>query len=187
MKMLFAALAALIVVPMFAMVTYIFTATVAVSSIDPLDAVDATAHYRQDCLPPLGPQQRPRAKRAYIDRYDHSTPHYFAAVCINMTALNMHVARDQSAIMLTWNQAVEMRLSPNRLSFDEPLQINGRSQKGAKITLNRIRIGDIEFTNVDALIARDDELSYGIVGQAFLSRLKHYGVDKKRKLVLVAH
>ena len=42
------------------------------------------------------------------------------------------------------------------------------------------------FIALAALIARDDELSTGMVGRSFLSRLKKTGVDNNRRMVLIA-
>jgi aspartyl protease family protein len=107
-------------------------------------------------------------------------------VCINGAGQKLAVTHNVSHVLLTWNQAVDLNLKPNRLTFDQEVAIGSKVRRAASVVLKTVKIGDIELDNVDALIARDDELSTGIVGRSFLSRLKKTGVDNNRRMVLIA-
>ena len=76
------------------------------------------------------------------------------------------------AVILTWNDAVELDLKPNRLTFDLKVDAGRRLVNATKIVLPSLRVGGIEFTNLDAFIARDYEIETTVLGAAFLKRLK---------------
>ncbi len=184
LRTLFIALAALIALPLYLMVGGGLFAYSAVTSLDQRGGVNATASRSTGCLSGSEMGSLQRSKKATIDLY--SSDVYFANVCINGAGQKLVVTHNVSHVVLTWNQAVDLNLKPNRLTFDQEVALGSKIRRAASVVLKSVKIGDIELDNVDALIARDDELSTGMVGRSFLSRLKKTGVDNNRRMVLIA-
>jgi clan AA aspartic protease (TIGR02281 family) len=181
----FFALAALIALPLYLMLGGGLFAYSAATSIDQRGGVDASSSSGLYCLAGSERGSLKVNKKAYVSLY--SRPElYYGAVCVNGTGLNMIVTHNVSHVVLTWNQAVDLNLKPNRLTFDQEVVINGKTKRAASTVLKTVKIGDIVLENVEALVARDEELFAGMVGRTFLSRLKTSGVDNERNLVLIA-
>jgi clan AA aspartic protease (TIGR02281 family) len=181
----FFALAVLIALPLYLMVGGGLFAYSAVTSLDQRGGVDASSSSGLYCLSGSERGSLTTNKKAYIRLY--SRPElYYGAVCVNGTGLNMIVTHNVSHVVLTWNQAVDLNLKPNRLTFDQEVVINGKSRRTASTVLKTVKIGDIVLDDVEALVARDYELSAGFVGRSFLSRMKKTGVDNDRNLVMLA-
>jgi clan AA aspartic protease (TIGR02281 family) len=181
----FFGLAALVALPLYLMLGGGLFAYSAATSLDQRGGVDASSSGGLYCMAGSERGSLKVNKKAYIGIY--SRPElYYGAVWVNGTGLNMIVTHNVSHVVLTWNQAVDLNLKPNRLTFDQEVAISGKIKRAASTVLKTVKIGDIVLENVEALVARDNELSAGIVGRTFLSRLKKTGVDNERNLVMIA-
>ena len=178
-------LAALIALPFYLMIGGGLFAYSAVTSLDQRGGVDATSSRGLHCRSGSEVGSLKVNKKAFIQRYSSSEV-YYAAACVNGAGVNMVVTHNVSHVVLTWNQAVDLNLKPNRLTFDQEVAIGSTIRRAASVVLKTVKIGDIVFENVDALVARDYELSAGVVGLTFLSRLKKSGVDNDRNMILIA-
>jgi clan AA aspartic protease (TIGR02281 family) len=154
----------------------------AATSLDQRGGIDASASGYPSCSSGSETGSLKVNKKAYIDIRSSV---YYATVCVNGAAQNMAVTHNVSHVVLTWDQAVDMNLKPNRLTFDQEVAIGSKVRRAASITLKSVKVGDISLDNVEALVTRDNELSYGIVGLSFLSRLKKSGVNNERQMVLI--
>ena len=180
-------LAAFIALPLYLMLGGGFFAYSAITSIDQRAGIDATASGRATCQSQSETALGQPTKKVTI-RPQYSGPHVYAAdVCINATGFSMVVTHTVSHVIVTWNQAVELDLKPNRLNFETEYQYGPHTAKAARVILKRVKIGDIELLDVEALVAKDHELFVGLVGKTFLNRLKNSGVDNSKRMVLVAH
>jgi clan AA aspartic protease (TIGR02281 family) len=181
----FIALAVLIALPLYLMIGGGLFAYSAATSLDQRGGIDATAERGLHCLAGSEIGSLRTNKKAFISLY--SAPElYYAGVCVNGTGLNMIVTHNVSHVVLTWNQAVDLNLKPNRMTFDQEVVIGAKTKRAASVVLKTVKIGDIVLENVDALVARDYELSAGVIGRTFLSRMKKTGVDNERHMVLIA-
>jgi clan AA aspartic protease (TIGR02281 family) len=186
LRTLFIALAVLISLPLYLMVGGGLFAYSAATSLEQRGGVDATASYGAGCFSGSETGSLKKSKKATISLY--SSPElYFAGTCLNGAVVNLIVTHNVSHVVLTWNQAVDLNLKPNRLTFDQETAIGGKVRRTASVVIKSLKIGDIELENVDAVVARDNELSTGYVGRSFLSRLKKTGVNNARQMVLLAN
>ena len=184
-KALAIGLAVLIALPLYLMIGGGLFAYSVVSSTDQRHGIDVTASRRPGCQEVSEISSLQSNKRATI-RLQGNPQVYFADVCINDAGVNMVVTHNVSHVLLTWNQAADLNLKPNRLIFDQEVKVGTSTKKAARVVLKSVKIGSIVVENVDALVARDYEQGYGIVGLSLLSRLKSSGVDYGRRMVLVA-
>ena len=90
-----------------------------------------------------------------------------------------------SAVVLTADDARRAGVNASRLDFDTPVSTANGAARAAEVTLDQIAIGPIVMRNVPALVARPGALDESLLGMSFLERLKSYGVERNR-LVLVA-
>jgi aspartyl protease family protein len=77
-----------------------------------------------------------------------------------------------SAVVLTQEAAKAAGLPLDFLNYSVPVETaNGRT-RAAPVTLDRIRVGEIEERAVPALIAQPGQLRMSLLGMSFLNRLK---------------
>jgi clan AA aspartic protease, TIGR02281 family len=72
-------------------------------------------------------------------------------------------------------RAIGVRLSGPDFAY-EVNTANGRT-KAARVTLDRVEIGQIRVAGVDAFVLRDTALGGTLVGMSFMSRLGSYSVE----------
>jgi aspartyl protease family protein len=86
-------------------------------------------------------------------------------------------------VMLTDTTARAAGLEPAKLSYNvNVITANGRTT-AAQVRLDRVTIGSIVETRVDALVARPGTLSDNLLGMSFLERLASYEV-RDDKLIM---
>jgi clan AA aspartic protease (TIGR02281 family) len=110
---------------------------------------------------------------------------HIAYVCVGTERLIVEVVPAAEAVVLNWNDAADLGYKPNRMSFDETVNIAGRQIRATKtVVIPVLYLGSTKFTNVDARIVRDGEIDASIIGQTLLRRFKGTFVDKDNKLVM---
>ncbi len=88
-----------------------------------------------------------------------------------------------SQVVLTAATARAIGLDPDRLRCAVPVQTaNGRTM-AAPVRLDRLSIGSISETRVDALVAQPGALSENLLGMSFLDRLHSYEVRDDRLIL----
>ena len=100
--------------------------------------------------------------------------HFNAEVEVNGASISMIVDTGASSIVLTPEDAKKAGLDPDKLTYRIPvLTANGRTV-AARVRLNKVAIGPLDRTEVEALVARPGALSQSLLGMSFLSRLRSY-------------
>jgi aspartyl protease family protein len=100
--------------------------------------------------------------------------HFFAAVKVNDKPVTMIVDTGASTIVLKPEDAKAAGIDPDALTYSVPvLTANGRAM-AARVVLDRVGMGPIERTKVDALVAKQGALAQSLLGMSFLSRLRSY-------------
>jgi clan AA aspartic protease (TIGR02281 family) len=178
-------LAAAIALPLYLMLGGGLFAYSALTSLDQRGGIDATASGRPSCNTFTETTLGQPTKKVVIQPPYAGPQVYVADVCVNASAFGMIVTQNVSHVILTWNQAVEMDLKPRRLNFDTAYRYGAKTGSAAKVVLGRVKIGDIEMFDVEALVAKDHDLYVGLVGKTFLSRLKRSGVNRDKNMVLI--
>jgi aspartyl protease family protein len=105
--------------------------------------------------------------------------HFFAIGDVDGATVNFMVDTGASVIALTAEDAQKL----GQTWYPNELQMVGRGVNGdvigKPITLRRVRIGDIEVTNVQAIIVPEG-LDVSLLGQSFLSKVRNVNISGDR-------
>jgi aspartyl protease family protein len=100
--------------------------------------------------------------------------HFNAEVEVNGRPISMIVDTGASSIVLTPEDAAKVGIDVDHLTYSLPvLTANGRTF-AARVRLNRVAIGPLGRTDVDALVAKRGAMTQSLLGMSFLSRLRSY-------------
>jgi aspartyl protease family protein len=100
--------------------------------------------------------------------------HFNAKVEVNGKPISMIVDTGASSIVLTPEDAAKAGIDLDHLTYSIPvLTANGRTF-AARVRLNRVAIGPLDRTDVDALVAKHGAMTQSLLGMSFLSRLRSY-------------
>lgn len=100
--------------------------------------------------------------------------HFTANVEVNGKPVSMIVDTGASTIVLRPQDAKKAGIDVSRLTYRVPvLTANGRTL-AARVRLDRVAIGPLDRTKVDALVAQPGALTQSLLGMSFLSRLRSY-------------
>jgi aspartyl protease family protein len=100
--------------------------------------------------------------------------HFTATVDINNTPISMIVDTGASSIVLTPEDAKKAGIDIDKLTYRIPvLTANGRTV-AARVRLDKVGIGPLDRTKVEALVAKPGALTQSLLGMSFLSRLRSY-------------
>lgn len=100
--------------------------------------------------------------------------HFFAKVKINSSQLQMLVDTGASSVVLKQADAERVGINIRELTFSVPVQTANGATFAAPVKLASITVGNIEFKNIEALIAKPGALKDSLLGMSFLSRLRSY-------------
>jgi aspartyl protease family protein len=125
--------------------------------------------------PPTPARQSPRG--VALNRSDNG--HFFAQGDVDGAPVNFLVDTGASVIALTATDAQKL----GQTWYPNELEMVGRGVNGdvigKPITLGRVRIGDIEVTNVRAIIVPEG-LDHSLLGQSFLSKVQNVNISGDR-------
>lgn len=97
--------------------------------------------------------------------------HFRAVAEVNGAKVGMMIDTGASLVLLSWEDAEAAGLDPARLVFDQPVSTaNGRAHV-ARVTLERVAIGDVAVLRVRAAVAERGRLSGSLLGMSFLGAL----------------
>lgn len=100
--------------------------------------------------------------------------HFNANVAVNGKQIAMIVDTGASSIVLTPEDAAKAGIDTRNLAYSIPvLTANGRTF-AARVRLDKVAIGPLDRTNVDALVAKHGAMTQSLLGMSFLSRLRSY-------------
>ena len=100
--------------------------------------------------------------------------HFTARAEVNGASVSMIVDTGASTIVLRPEDAAKAGIDARALSYTVPvITANGRT-KAARVRLDRVAIGPLDRTKVDALVAQPGTLTESLLGMSFLSRLRSY-------------
>lgn len=100
--------------------------------------------------------------------------HFVAHTDVNGVPLNMIVDTGASTVVLTSDDARQLGIDVDGLTYSVPVQTaNGRSF-AAQVRLDNVSIGAVGVANVSALVTKAGALHHSLLGMSFLSRLRSY-------------
>ena len=105
-----------------------------------------------------------------------SRGHFQATFRLNGKPVEGLVDTGASSIAINESTAKRLGYSANSLDFRYAINTANGTAKGALVKLDRVEIGSIRVSGVDALVLKDESLSSTLIGMSFLKRLSSFQV-----------
>ena len=105
--------------------------------------------------------------------------HFFASGDIAGTAFRFVIDTGATTVAISRNDAQSAGINLAALDFNHEGQTAGGTTRYAPVTLPRMRIGDIELTNVQAVVL-DAPQAVPLLGQSFLGRIDKVSIEGDR-------
>ncbi|MCA1370520.1 TIGR02281 family clan AA aspartic protease [Bradyrhizobium sp. BRP14] len=100
--------------------------------------------------------------------------HFFGTFRINGRSERGLVDTGASTIAINASAARRFGIAVGSLAFTARVQTANGIVEAARVSLDRVEIGNISLKNIDAMVLPDKALSGMLVGMSFLSRLSSY-------------
>jgi aspartyl protease family protein len=110
--------------------------------------------------------------------------HFVFKAAVNERLATFVADTGATYVVLTYEDARRLGLSPQNLDFNAPVQTANGVTRVAPVILDRVRVGDITVRDVPAAVAEKGVLATNLLGMSFLGRLKSFHIQGD-ELVLV--
>jgi aspartyl protease family protein len=100
--------------------------------------------------------------------------HFNANVEVNGRPISMIVDTGASSIVLTPEDAAKVGIDVDNLTYRLPVLTANGHTFAARVRLDKVAIGPLDRSNVDALVAKHGAMTQSLLGMSFLSRLRSY-------------
>jgi aspartyl protease family protein len=110
--------------------------------------------------------------------------HFIFDAAINDRPATVMADTGATLVVLTYEDAARVGLSPHSLDFSGFAQTANGVSRVAPVMLDRVRVDNITVRNVPAAVAEKGALDANLLGMSFLGRLKAFQVQG-RELILV--
>jgi len=110
--------------------------------------------------------------------------HFVVDASINERPVTLMADTGATLVVLTYEDAERLGLSPRSLDFSGRVQTANGVARVAPVTLDRLRVDDITLRDVTAAVADKGALPVNLLGMSFLGRLTRFEMQG-RQLVLV--
>lgn len=142
---------------------------------------EETASVAETAPPPQTQRSHaPTANAAILTK--EGDGHYWADADVDGTHVKFMVDTGASTVALTYRDAQRIGLDPDSLDYAWRVGTAGGDVMGASVLLERIRIGQVEVENVEAMVLREG-LRQSLLGMTFLGELDSYEF-RRRNLIL---
>jgi aspartyl protease family protein len=95
---------------------------------------------------------------------------------INGVSAPMVIDTGATSVVLTWETAKAIGLPLEMLEYDVDLETAGGHTKAARLTLDRLAVGQLVEKSVPALVMQRGQMKTNLLGMTFLDRLESWGV-----------
>jgi aspartyl protease family protein len=110
--------------------------------------------------------------------------HFDVAADINGKTVELMTDTGATYVALIYETAAQLGLNPQNLKFSGRSNTANGVARVAPLTIDRIKIGDIEVRNVAAVIAEPGRMSQNLLGMSFIAKLSRFELRGTR-LVLI--
>ena len=110
--------------------------------------------------------------------------HFVFEAYINDRPATVMADTGATIVVLTYEDAARLGLSPQSLDFSSMAQTANGVARMAPVMLDRVRIDDITLRDVQAAVAEKGALATNLLGMSFLGRLRSFA-KQGNELVLV--
>lgn len=102
--------------------------------------------------------------------------HFQATFRLNGKPVEGLVDTGASSIAMNESTAKRLGFAANSLDFRYAINTANGTAKGALVKLDRVEIGNIRVSGVEAMVLKDESLSSTLIGMSFLKRLSSFQV-----------
>ena len=102
---------------------------------------------------------------------------------INGVTAPMVIDTGATSVVLTWETAKAIGLPLEMLEYDVDVETAGGHTKAARLTLDRLAVGQLVEKSIPALVVPRGQMKTNLLGMSFLDRLESWGV-RADKLML---
>jgi aspartyl protease family protein len=113
-----------------------------------------------------------------------SNGHFFARAYINGRPIAVMVDTGATKIALTYEDAERLGIRPHGSDFSLTTRTANGTARAAPVTLDDVRIGDVEVSNLRGSIAEPGKLHVTLLGMEFIRKLARFELRGK-ELILV--
>jgi aspartyl protease family protein len=110
--------------------------------------------------------------------------HFIFEAAINDRPASFMADTGATLVVLTYEDAARLGLSPHRLDFTGLAQTANRTARVAPVTLDRVRVEDITVRDVPAVVAEKGALDTNLLGMSFLGRLKSFQMQGSEHILV---
>ena len=110
--------------------------------------------------------------------------HFLLEAAINERPVTMMADTGATLVVLTFEDAERLGLSPRSLDFSGQARTANGVAKVAPLTLDRLRVAGITLRDVPAVVAEPGALGVNLLGMSFLSRLKRFEMQSGELLLV---
>jgi clan AA aspartic protease (TIGR02281 family) len=102
---------------------------------------------------------------------------------INGVSTPMVVDTGATSVVLTWETAKAIGLPLELLEYDVDVETAGGHTRAARLTLDRLAVGQLVEKSVPALVVPRGQMKTNLLGMSFLDRLESWGVQADRLML----
>ena len=110
--------------------------------------------------------------------------HFVFGAAINDRPASFMADTGATLVVLTYEDAARLGLSPHSLDFSGLAQTANGVSRVAPITLDRVRVEDITVRDVPAAVAEKGALGTNLLGMSFLGRLKSFQMQGSELILM---
>jgi aspartyl protease family protein len=110
--------------------------------------------------------------------------HFVFNAAINDRPASFMTDTGATLVVLTYEDAARLGLSPLRLNFSGRVETANGVSRVAPVTLDRVRVEDITVRDVPALVAEKGALATNLLGMSFLGRLKSFQMQGSELILM---
>ena len=105
---------------------------------------------------------------------------------INGVEAPMVIDTGATSVVLTWETAKAIGVPIEMLEYNVDLETAGGHTKAARLTLDRLAVGQLVEKSIPALVVPRGQMKTNLLGMSFLDRLESWGV-RADKLMLTGY
>ena len=102
---------------------------------------------------------------------------------INGVSAPMVIDTGATSVVLTWETAKAAGLPLELLEYDVDVETAGGHTKAARLTLDRLAIGNLVERSIPALVVPHGQMKTNLLGMSFLDRLESWDVHADRLML----
>ena len=102
---------------------------------------------------------------------------------LNGVKAPMVIDTGATSVVLTWETAKAIGLPLEMLEYNVDVETAGGHTKAARLTLDRLAVGQLVERSVPALVVPRGQMKTNLLGMSFLDRLESWGVRADRLML----